>query len=730
MNRRKLLLAGAALALPLRLHARPASPFPAPEWIAAARGVLERWIGGRVVEFELLPLHGEPGQDAFEYSARGGTVRIHGTSTVALARGAYEYLRRHGGRQRAWSADASALPRRFPDAATTRGASPFSMRQYFNVCTFGYTTVWWDWARWERELDWMALHGINMPLAMTGQEAIWTRVWESFGLARTDLDGFFTGPAFLPWQRMGNVNRHGGPLGDAWMAEQVQLQHRILARARELGMQPIVPGFSGFVPPAYHGLHPDARIATNSNWAHFPDDHRTRTLSPADPRFVEIGASYIREYEREYGRCEYYLADTFNELDPPVSTEHRYDELAAYGNAVYRSIHAGNPDATWVMQGWLFHDHKEFWDGPSARALLRDVPDDRMIVLDLSNELFHGWEEHAQFYGKRWIYSVIHSFGGNTPWHGDLALYATDAARTLAACPGKHLAGYGMAPEGIENNEVVYELMTDAAWSRAPIDAETWLEQYQVARYGVATPATRRAWALLREDVFSKTIFLCKHAFQGRPSAKLVGDVPASQHLAEALELLLAAAPSLLAEPLYRNDLVDVASRRAGIAIDQLLATAIAAHAAGDGDGRERAGRAALELMEDLDALLATRADLRLERWIAAARAWGRDEAERDLYERNARLQVTTWGGPDLFDYASKLWSGLVRDFYQLRWAAYFGLLRAGRTEAQIEQDLAQVDDFWTRRKVLSRERIAPDVPTAIRALLRRIGGGPAAAIG
>ena len=495
-------------------------------------------------------------------------------------------------------------------------------------------------------------------------------------------------------------------------------------------MRPIVPAFSGFVPPAYQRLHPDARIATNSNWAHFPDDHRTRTLSPADPRFVEIGASYIREYEREYGRCEHYLADTFNELDPPVNTEHRYDELAAYGGAVYRSIHAGNPDATWVMQGWLFHDHKEFWDGPSARALLRDVPDDRMIVLDLSNELFHGWEQHAQFYGKRWIYSVIHSFGGNTPWHGDLSFYATDAARTLAACPGTNLAGYGMAPEGIENNEVVYELMTDAAWSRAPLDAATWLEQYQVARYGVATPATRRAWTLLREDVFSKTIFLCKHAFQGRPSSAPIGDVPASPHLAEALELLLTASPSLLAEPLYRSDLIDVASRRAGIAIDRLLATAIAAHAAGDADGRERAARAALELMEDLDALLATRADLRLERWIETARSWGRDENERDLYELNARLQVTTWGGPDLFDYASKLWSGLVRDFYQLRWAAYFGLLRAGRTEAQIKQDLAQVDDFWTRRKVLSPERVASDIPAAIRALLRRIDGGSTVSIG
>lgn len=75
-----------------------------------------------------------------------------------------------------------------------------------NVCTFSYTAVWWDWPRWERELDWMALNGINAPLALTGQEYIWRRVFvERFGMTRDELDEFFTGPAFLAWHRMGNL---------------------------------------------------------------------------------------------------------------------------------------------------------------------------------------------------------------------------------------------------------------------------------------------------------------------------------------------------------------------------------------------------------------------------------------------------------------------------------------------------------------------------------------------
>lgn len=36
--------------------------------------------------------------------------------------------------------------------------------------------AFWQWDRWEQEIDWMALHGINLPLAFVGQEAIFQKV--------------------------------------------------------------------------------------------------------------------------------------------------------------------------------------------------------------------------------------------------------------------------------------------------------------------------------------------------------------------------------------------------------------------------------------------------------------------------------------------------------------------------------------------------------------------------
>ena len=49
-----------------------------------------------------------------------------------------------------------------------------------NICgviCYADSFVWWDWERWEKEIDWMALQGINLPLAFTGQETIWQKVF-------------------------------------------------------------------------------------------------------------------------------------------------------------------------------------------------------------------------------------------------------------------------------------------------------------------------------------------------------------------------------------------------------------------------------------------------------------------------------------------------------------------------------------------------------------------------
>ncbi len=367
----------------------------------------------------------------------------------------------------------------------------------------------------------MALHGINMPLASVATEAIWRRVWMQMGLTSDELDKYFTGPAYYPWHRMGNINGHDGPPPAGIYDKQIALQKQIIGRMRELGMNPVAPAFAGFVPPQIMRVYPNEKITKIAPWADFPSENNTYLLDPTSPLYPQIGKQFIAEWEKEFGPAKYFLADSFNELKVPVPADQqgRLDTLAKYGDAVYHSIIAGEPNAVWVMQGWLFFSDSKFWDKPSAAALLSKVPDDRMIILDLACDFRPIWSSQDAFYGKQWIYSVIHNMGGKSAVGGPLDFFATDAAKTLAAPNHGNLIGFGLAPEGIENNEVIYELLCDAMWQKDGIDLETWLPMYATTRYGSCPPQMREAWELFRKSNYASEVYSRRAAYCAAASA-------------------------------------------------------------------------------------------------------------------------------------------------------------------------------------------------------------------
>jgi alpha-N-acetylglucosaminidase len=368
----------------------------------AAFDVLKRAIGKHADQFRFVVIPFSGINDAFEVEASGGRVTVRGNSAIAMTRGAYHYLRFALHSQVTWSGSNLSLPKRLPDFPRTRITSPYQYRLYYNVCAFGYTTAFWGWKEWEKELDWMALHGINMPLAMVGQEAIWQRVWQSYGVTNDELSDYFTGPAFLPWHRMGNINKHDGPLPQSWLDQSRELQKKIVRRMKELGMQPVVPAFSGFVPPALDRHRSGVVTQKLASWADFDKSCQTQLLSADSPLYSEIGGKFIEEYRKEYGQFHFYLSDSFNEMEVPVTALGRYRELAQYGEAVYKSITAGDPNGVWVMQGWLFYNAAKFWDRLSVQALLSKIPDDRMdnLLASRNDRRLERWIENARKWGR------------------------------------------------------------------------------------------------------------------------------------------------------------------------------------------------------------------------------------------------------------------------------------------------------------------------------------------
>lgn len=726
LSRRSFMALGASAAGELLFKSKLAlAELPTPETASAAvpasRALLQRLLGGRVADFEVSQIPRENAHEVYVLAANGGRVRIQGSSAVAICRGAYSYLRETAIGMVCWSGQRLDLPSRLPDLHERKVVTPYQYVQYYNACTYGYTTPFWNWERWERELDWMALHGINMPLAMEGQEAIWQRVWKSFGITQAELDRYFTGPAYLPWHRMGNLDYYEGPLPQHWIDGKRKLQRQLLDRMRELGMSPVVPAFAGFVPEAFKRIHPNAELFTELWSDQMPRESKSLILHPgAADLYKEIGSRFIHEYRQEFGPVHYYLADTFNELSVPVGSNPQQD-LARFARTVYDGIQAGDPEGVWVMQGWLFRNDPKFWDNQAIAAFLSGVPDDRFILLDYSNDIKadeklpdptadNEWKDHESFFGKPWINGMLHTFGGNNNIKGNLELIVAQPAAVLNSPKKGNLVGWGMDPEGIENNEVVYELMTDNGWASQKISLDDWIPAYCRARYGDCPPAMVEAWGLLRQSAYSWHPHWNSHqAWQGRPSLEPAAQrVDTSPAFHRAVKRFLDAGDLLQSNPLYRNDLIELVAQSVGGHIDEQLLKACEAHKAGKPELRDQCSERALSMLLRVDALLNLRPDRRLETWVDDARTWAAGEDEKAYYDRNCRRLITFWGWPNLNDYGSRVWSGLTRDYYAGRWRAFFEALRHGVTPAL---------DVWEESWLLSPYKPSP--PQTVSDLLR-----------
>ena len=96
-----------------------------------------------------------------------------------------------------------------------------------------------------------------------------------------------------------------------------------------------------------------------------------------------------------------------------------------------------------------------------------------------------------------------------------------------------------------------------------------------------------------------------------------------------------------------------------------------------------------LQLLLDRDELLGSHASFLLGRWIAGARSWGKDREEQDLFEFNARNQVTLWGNEgNIKEYAAKDWSGLVRGYHYHRWELFFSMCLSAIAKGDAGLDL------------------------------------------
>lgn len=634
-----------------------------------AEGLAQRIVPtyAEKIKFKRYPSH--DGTDYFEIHTRGKNLIIKGNNAGSMAVGLNYYLKNYCNSTVSWyDYNAVSVPAEMPKVNRKERHSALCHDRFFlNYCTFGYTFCYWTWEQWERLIDWMALNGVNMPLAITGQEAIWLEVWKDLGMEEDEILDYFAGPAHLPWQRMGNIDKFDGPLSVEWIKAQAGLQQQILEREREFGMKPVLGAFAGHVPEQIAQGKP----YYSCNWNE-SDKYKTYFIYPSEPLFAEIQKSYLNKQEQLFGTDHIYAADLFNEMAPP---SWEADSLAAISSKMYESLISADPRAEWVQMGWMFLNRQDMWTGERIHAYLNACPAGKVKVLDYRGECNEAWDRTEGFYGNPFIWCYLGNFGGNHNIEGSPWEIQSRISRVLSETD--NCTGVGCVPEGLDVNQEIYEYVFECAWTfKQPV--RQWAEVVADSHFGGKSESYRQAWQMMAENVlvtYSDTRgtltnlrpYLIKPSIWTGNSEYFYNNITLYQIWGKMLE-------EVSDTDMYAFDVVNVARQVMGNLFIDLRREFVRAASVKDHKSMHHARCAMMELLDDMDALLSTQDEFSLSRWIAYARAWGEIDGRADHYEKNARHLLTVWydcGFETLDDYANRNYSVLTTTYYKSRWTLF-----------------------------------------------------------
>lgn len=638
--------------------------------------LIDRIAPGTSGSVMLEPLAAGPnGEDRYEIAAGPGGIVLRGNRPLSQACAFREAMERSGGYADWFRVRPPAALA--PPAATIQRQSPYRHRNYLNICGTSYTQAYWDWARWEKELDLLAMRGFTQSFVVPGHHKVWRNTLRRLGYPEADIQAFLPAPSHTAWWLLGNLEGEGGPLPDDFIDAEAVLGRQIADRMRALGIEPVVFGFFGMVPSNFKTRFPAANVVPQGTWGSF---QRPAVLDPSDPKFAEAAAIWYEELAAVYGPVRYHAGDLFHEGGTPGSLN-----VTTAASKVQQAMLTANPDAVWILESWQ--------SNPSAALLAGTDPAHTLVQqLDLDQVTGNRSGSLRTFDGRPWMWCEVNNFGGNHGLYGGLPMLAKLPQTLLTQPSSGAFQGLGYWSEASETNPVYFDLFTDMFWRDTPVVLDDWIAGWVTRRYGASDPSAVAAWKKLAATIYNVP------AAQEGVTDFVIGARPGPSvrrartwcsnrlywHPSEVLaawENLLDAADTLGADASFRHDLVDVTRQVFNDHTFGVYKNLMAAYQANDSSAFEIHATRFLTDFDRLDGILATMPEWRLGRWTAAARGKTTNPALQNQLETTARQLITTWergsAWGDINDYSSRSWAGLVKNYYKRRWEIYLGNLRA-----------------------------------------------------
>lgn len=645
--------------------------------IEDVKGIIARTIGEKYVDGFELRLDRRLKTDYYTVESLRGVVRLISNSGVGLASAFNCYLKEVCKCHVSRFGNRIELPQNLPQVkGKIERHTTFKHRYAYNYCAHSYSMSFWNEKDWQKELDFLAMNGVNMILDITGMEEVYRRFLTKLGYRLREIKNFLTGPSYFAWCYMANITGVGGPLHDNFFYESAELARKNHRRMQVLGIDVVLEAYNGMVPSDIAKKVRDIPTIEQGLWNGLP---RPLMIDPASVSYVKYATLFYECQKEVFGDItKFFAGDICHEGGSLKGT----NEKDVYMNFV-GALTKFRRDAVVIMQGW--------GENPTKAFIKYSKPfrDEHVLMLDLFAESRPKSEGRSAPLSKfNYLYGMLNSFGGRMGIHGNIDVLPE---KIRQSSKNSNFKGIALTAESNTSDPAVVDLFFSTVWEDIK-DTNEWLKSFAERRYGARNENIEKSLEIQLKTALSDKYYNLgegapENLLCGRPEGRYDkvsswGNTKFGYNVKEfedAAKLFLADYDKFKDNECYVYDAVNILRQVISNKIYGIILNMESEYKSKDYFAFLENGKKLLSLADTLDKILLNHKDFTLGEYLGKVEQYANklDDFTKELYLINAKALITTWysrpaanpGG--LHDYSNRQWGDLVSQFYKVRWEKF-----------------------------------------------------------
>ncbi len=661
---------------PLYKDTEYANPITDEDIITDVQGIIGRIIGEKYVEQFDLRLDRRLKEDYFSIASLKGKIILTSNSGIGLASAFNCYLKEVCNCHVSRFGKQVDLPHNLPQVnGKIDRKTNCKYRYAYNYCTHSYSMAFWGKDEWQKEIDFLAMNGVNLVLDILGMEEVYRRFLTKLGYRHREIKNFLVGPAYYAWFYMSNICSIGGPIHDDFFNEKCELARQNHRRMKVLGMDVVLQAYTGIVPRDIQKKDRDVPVIEQGKWKGI---ERPLIVSPDSVSYIKYAGLFYECQKEVFGDItHFYAGDVCHEGGKLNKTKAK----ESFSNVI-ESMLSFDKDAVWVVQCWAMNPTQLFTKS------VKQYRQDHLLMLDLNAEkINHNANNMSRLskYGNV-LYGLLNNFGGRNGLFGDIPSLVK-SYNTTAARP--NFKGIALTSESTNVNPIVNDIFFSLIWEDIT-DVNKWVKEYAIRRYGKQNDNIEKAMELLLKTVYGNDSgalsFGCVESmFCRRPldpetkmfTARGVVKLNYSRtEFDEAVKLFFADYDKFKNNECYVYDAVDLLRQSITNKLSSLAKKTVSSYKSKDYFQCIEYSEQMLSLADTLDRVLLNCKDFTLNSYLSPVIEYTEklDDFTKELYMINAKALITTWycrllaDKGNLHDYAHRQLGDLTNSFYKMRW--------------------------------------------------------------